>query len=824
MNAEGAHQIVRDLNSCTGCAVCAAACPGSAISMCPDAEGFLFPRIDTISCNDCGLCRTACPVRENCSQDGRPEARAGIRKPASVFAAWHLDTVTRGESSSGGVFTALAETILRHGGVVCGAAFGDDGVVRHILIDSPADLQHLRGSKYVQSEISPACYHRIDALLNQGRQVLFSGTPCQVAALSRYLGKPFDNLFCCEIVCHGVPSPLLLARYLENCRAEGENVRKISFRNKTTGWKTYSISRQGQDGGEILVAASADPYMAAFLHDYSLRPSCYACLFKSTAQGDITLGDFWGVGRKYPEYDRDDKGTSLVVVNTRKGEALLESCHHILFLGKADLDTAIAGNAMLVSSCRRPPGRDTFYQDLADLSFPDLIRKYQLSPVPSAPDASGSFSGKVMDFFHAVIRRRPKEEKSRMKIGIITFHWVDNYGAVLQAYALQTYLSQQGYDARIIDYTPNTPERQYQKQFEGKLTRCLKQCLTIKRPWLMPKKIRDCLDDWQSYRKDWRMVIKEWRFEKFRSRYLNRSRRYDSFEELRMNPPLSDAYMCGSDQIWNPFFTAGGEGKPTLSYFLDFGPVEVRRIAYAVSFGVTRYPQEALDLIYPCVSRFNAVSVRENSGRGILLLCGMENVGVMPDPTLLLTAKDYDRFYLPWQLPKRNHIFFYALHAGQKTIEEIKNYVTRSLHRDIIDAGTPENSMMGITTWLKSIRSADSVVTNSFHGMIFSIIYRKPFIVIPVEGSRSGMNDRIYTLLEKTGLQDRMIEHYDEKRIAAVMAKNIDWDTVEDRIASLRNDARDFFLRNLNQDFPAREMPRDSQTAPGNKSANEGYP
>ena len=401
-----------------------------------------------------------------------------------------------------------------------------------------------------------------------------------------------------------------------------------------------------------------------------------------------------------------------------------------------------------------------------------------------------------------------------MKIGIITFHWVNNYGAVLQAYALQTYLSQQGYDARIIDYIPDTPERRYQKQFEGKLTRCLKKSLTIRRPWLMPHRMQDCLKDWQSYRKDWRMVIKEWRFEKFRSRYLNRSRRYDSFEELKMSPPLSDAYMCGSDQIWNPFFTAGGEGKPTLSYFLDFGPVEVRRIAYAVSFGVTRYPQEALDLISPCVSRFNAVSVRENSGRGILLLCGKENAGVMPDPTLLLTAKDYDRFYLPWQIPTRKYIFFYALHAGQKTIEEIKNYVTNSLHRTIIDSGTPENSMMGITTWLKSIRSADSVVTNSFHGMIFSIIYRKPFIIIPVEGSQSGMNDRIYTLLEKTGLQDRMIEHYDENRINAVMAQTIDWNDVENRIASLRKDALDFFKRNLEPDFFHERITPESSDTP----------
>lgn len=411
MTPEGAHPIVRDPDTCTGCAACAAVCPQEAIAMYPDAEGFRFPRIDTLSCNDCGLCSNTCPVCQDYSPGGRDDAGADIRKPAGVFAAWHLDTAIRHESSSGGVFTALAETVLGQGGVVCGAAFDDDGAVKHILIGSSADLPRLRGSKYVQSEISPALYNRVQALLLQGRPVLFSGTPCQVAALSGFLGKPFDNLFCCEIVCHGVPSPLLFARYLQDFRDQGENVKKISFRNKITGWKTYSISRQRSNEEEILVAASADPYITAFLHDYSLRPSCYACKFKSRPQGDITLGDFWGVAKKFPEYDRDDKGTSLVLVNTGKGEALLAACHHVLFLGKADLDTAIAGNAMLVSSCRRPPERDTFYQDLVVLSFPALIRKYRLSPVSSRRHPAGSFLDRITAHLRTVLRRRPKGGK-----------------------------------------------------------------------------------------------------------------------------------------------------------------------------------------------------------------------------------------------------------------------------------------------------------------------------------------------------------------------------------------------------------------------------
>jgi len=355
-----------------------------------------------------------------------------------------------------------------------------------------------------------------------------------------------------------------------------------------------------------------------------------------------------------------------------------------------------------------------------------------------------------------------------MKIGIMTFHWATNYGAILQAYALQTYLSQHGHDTKIIDYLPYA--------YEKKLIRCF----NIKRPWWIPHNILE-------YRK-------ELRLNEFRSKYLKLSKRYQAKEDLKNDPPAYDVYICGSDQIWNPYFTFSGEGKVTLNYFLDFGPDNVKRIAYAVSFGCTQYPEELVKFIAPILSKFDAVSVREKSGIQIVQKMGIDNVRLLPDPTLLLQAKDYEILLHQQQKAKRNYTFFYTLHAGQKTIKKIKQYFSHGLRRCIIDAGSQR---MGIEDWLTFIKSSDFVVTNSFHGVVFSIIFRIPFIVVPVEGITAGMNDRIFTLLEKIGLQARILDSANENRINDIIVRTIDWENVETGIAAFRKEALMFFEINL---------------------------
>jgi len=347
------------MKQCVGCSACAAICPREIISMCQDAEGFLIPNIDITQCDSCNRCHDVCPVEKT---------EGGLLSLVS-FASWNLNEDVRSKSSSGGVFTALANNVIKNGGVVVGAAFCDNLVVRHIIVED--NVERLRGSKYVQSEIPIDIYHKMYKLLERNISVLFSGTPCQVAAVRSFLGER-DNLFCCDVACHGVPSPLLFSQY------SGNELNGMSFRDKTTGWKNYSIYKHFKNGRIEIKLASSDPYMIAFLRDYALRHSCYDCKFKGEyRKGDLTLADFWGAETKY---DRDDKGTSLVIVNTEKGKVLLERCREDLFIEEVDMNGAIKSNTMLTKSCARPIERDTFYKDLVAISFSDLIQKYHLFP------------------------------------------------------------------------------------------------------------------------------------------------------------------------------------------------------------------------------------------------------------------------------------------------------------------------------------------------------------------------------------------------------------------------------------------------------------
>lgn len=370
--------IILDKKSdCCGCGACVAICPHSAIIMAQDEEGFHIPQIDMGRCTDCGLCTKACPQRELFALHDRIV-------PPTVKAAWHLDNEVRRQSSSGGVFSALAEDILARCGVVIGSAFNRNLVCQHIVIETMQDLARLRGSKYVQSRIDANVFATIRDALKAGRHVLFCGTPCQVAGLRKCLKLEHDNLFCCDLVCHGVPSPRFLEKHISGLIRFGKRLTDFSFRDKQQGWKAFRLLMKWEGGSSKRMQMYADPFMAAFLKNYSLRESCYSCHYTTTErQGDLTIADFWGVGDRYPEYDLDDKGTSLLLVNTRKGAALLERCSHRLFMGNAELEHALSSNPMLKRPAARPPARSRFYEDAAIMSIRQLSRKYRLHhPVP----------------------------------------------------------------------------------------------------------------------------------------------------------------------------------------------------------------------------------------------------------------------------------------------------------------------------------------------------------------------------------------------------------------------------------------------------------
>lgn len=375
------HPLKDGYMACTGCAACAAICPSSAIRMRPDSEGFSQPCADSESCSDCGLCRETCPVARRTVAEGEIALVQDRLPEIGVYAAWNLDEEVRRSSSSGGVFSVLAEQILARDGCIVGAVFDENLVVKHVVVNTVKGLTRLRGSKYVQSDLSPTVYHQVRWALLQKKTVLFSGTPCQVAGLRTYLHHPFENLFCCDLVCHGVPSPRLLDEYIRYSQNDRTLI-GIDFRHKASGWKQFRVRHSYSDSLARSVGIWSDPFMHAFLRDYCLRECCYSCQYSTLSRvGDLTIGDFWSVERRYPEYDRDDRGTSLVLVNTDKGRAWLEASRSSLFVGPADLETALKGNPLLAPrSGKQPLQRLSFYRDLDLIGYEKVIKKYRLHP------------------------------------------------------------------------------------------------------------------------------------------------------------------------------------------------------------------------------------------------------------------------------------------------------------------------------------------------------------------------------------------------------------------------------------------------------------
>lgn len=342
---------ITDKSQCCGCHACTSICAKHCITMHEDNEGFLYPVVDDTICVDCGLCEKVCPV----INQNEP------RKPLKVYAAKNANEEVRLKSSSGGIFSLLAEAIISDGGIVFGAKFDGNWNVVHSWTDTKEGIAAFRGSKYVQSIVGNT-YVEVREFLKQGRKVLFSGTPCQIAGLKKFLRKEYDNLLTVDVVCHGVPSPLVWREYIgevrEKIRAErvvGKNtvssslndlpvITGISFRDKTHGWKKFGFrlhyaaskaavnSVSDSDTGkahELLQPYPENVFMKGFLSNLYLRPSCYACTARTGKSGsDISIADFWGVQNYYPEFD-DDRGVGLILVNSDKGRKAYEQVNAI---------------------------------------------------------------------------------------------------------------------------------------------------------------------------------------------------------------------------------------------------------------------------------------------------------------------------------------------------------------------------------------------------------------------------------------------------------------------------------------------------------------
>ncbi len=376
---------VCDRKRCTGCAACANICPLNAIEMRLDGSGFRYPYVNSNVCVDCSRCKAICPQNNAIKYN----------ETGSFYAGVSFNDLVKEKSSSGGIFSLLAEKIIKMGGVVFGAAFDKNFQVKHIAVDDASDLCYLRGSKYVQSDIG-TCFEQVKSFLCAGRTVLFSGTPCQIDGLYFYLSEEYENLYTVDILCHGVPSPEVFNKYIKNeSENKGREITAFDFRSKKVGWVNYSTNIIFGDEEKNVYKSS---YMQGFLKNYYLRESCYDCRYAIPNRvGDITLGDFWGYKEKSPEYLEDDnRGISLIIINNKKGEKLFRYIRKKAAIVKKSYDEAAKGNQILYKSSEKPLDYDEFQKDYNNLDWSSLSQKYFTevitSPVITSKDTQAYIS------------------------------------------------------------------------------------------------------------------------------------------------------------------------------------------------------------------------------------------------------------------------------------------------------------------------------------------------------------------------------------------------------------------------------------------------
>ena len=351
---------ILDKYNCCGCNACVQKCPKQCVSMREDEEGFLYPEVDFDKCIDCHLCEKVCP----CLNIERSQ------EPLSCYAAMNFDEKIRKQSSSGGIFTAIAERVIADDGVVFGACFDNSWQVVHAYAQTQDELASFQGSKYVQSRIGET-FKQAEFFLKEGRKVLFSGTPCQISGLNHYLRREgYKNLLTIEVACHGVPSPMIWREYIESLHFT--NIGAISHKDKSTGWRGYSFTVKNTEGKLLFTErARENIYMMAFSRNLTLRPSCFYCPAKAgKSRADVTLADYWGIEHLVPNMD-DNKGTSFISGNTEKGKVFIDKLN--VKIESTNYKKSIYYNSCIINSTELPTERQQFWANYNEQGIRALL-------------------------------------------------------------------------------------------------------------------------------------------------------------------------------------------------------------------------------------------------------------------------------------------------------------------------------------------------------------------------------------------------------------------------------------------------------------------
>ena len=691
--------------NCCGCAACANICPQNAIVMQEDKEGFLYPHIDSNKCTNCGLCAKICPVL-NVTYNN-------ISKPES-YAVMASDEIRR-NSSSGGVFPVFAYHFLENNGYVAGAVWDKGGIVKHIISNQKEDIEKMRRSKYLQSEIGN-CYNEVKKILNDDKKVLFTGTPCQIAGLKSFLKKEYENLFTLEIICHATPSPKVFRKYLDE-NLDGEEFVSTDFRDKINGWGRVLTVTTATTTNIYSCLAKDDNFMQAFLKNLCLRPSCETCLFnKKPRQADITTGDFWGSFHYKNNLD-DKKGLSIIFINNDKGQKLFNLLKKdFKKIKPIPYKKAIKGNPNLVKSTKINKHRNNFMNLVENHSLKDSL-DYCLT--------------NKSDFM------------------ILNYWYAINYGAALTCYGIQCLLEKLGFQSKVINYMPERFKEKYKDSFS----------------------------------------------QKFADKYLYLTSPVENYEDFIALNTNCSTFITGSDQVWCPKIIKTHCSNATESiYLLDFVKSDKKILSYSASFGVSEfegdYEQEILFKHY--LKQFDNISVREDDGIDILKNLGINDSTQLIDGAFLIPKEKLEEMTKDFE-KKEKYIACFVLpyFKKEKWYKNLLNQIENKLELPIkyfnFDNKTP------VEEWLAFIKNSEFVITDSFHGFAFSIIFNRPFVQIKNAKAQS----RFESMFRLLNIEDNSIGKDDDLNVDNVLIKR-DWEKINQKINEERLKAETWLMNAIN--------------------------
>lgn len=703
---------------CSGCGACKITCPAGAITIKSNDEGYLFPEIDKSKCINCGLCYKKCPaVNFDKFEDDKP----------TVYAMMAQDEI-RKTSSSGGMFSCLAEYVFDKKGVVCGVSNKSPFKLEFTFAENLKELEKIKGSKYFQAEVGDT-YKYIKNYLEEGRYVLFCACPCQVAGIKNFLGKSYSNLILADVVCHGVLSSQMVEKYVSTL-ANINDVESLKFRDKEVYKWSTNITLQKKDKDIIRRRFNESSFYSAFGSGIAMRESCYNCKFaKIPRVGDFTLADYWHIS-EFNKDVNDWQGTSCVLLNNEKAEIIYHEVEPKMKKSALmPFDTAIKYNTQLREPIKRNPNRDLFYQKIKTENFDDALN-YCLN-------------------------------KTHFDVGLIGYWYATNYGSVITYYALYKAIENMGYKTVILDRPDKLLDKEPQNVF--------------------PRQ--------------------------FMNRFANVSDSYSHFEQGKFNN-LCDKFVIGSDQVW----TKGAIMNTGYRFFLDFVSDEKTKVAYAPSFGQDSFDAlpETKRIVSYLLSRFDAISVRENTGVDI---CKREfNIDAdwMIDPIFLQNKEFYESiadysnknesepymlsYILDPDEDKKNMLLYSQNKKNLKLINLLDGrYNTFDANNKKLNLpNTPKD--VNEEEWVRYFKNAEFVVTDSHHGFAMAVIFNKPVICI-MNKSRGGT--RFTSLLGWLGMLDRLVDKSENLADKDYLFNNYDYSKVNLVIEQKRKKSLDWLKNGL---------------------------